>query len=69
MEGRRLASSQDSVDASIQRLEDYLQKRWRRLIAAARNNTNETRSRETKNKNKTENKSGKKNNSMDALID
>ena len=38
-----LASIEDSVDASIQPLEDYLEKRGRRLIAAIRNNTNDTR--------------------------
>ena len=33
---------EDSVDASIQRLKDYIQKRRGRLIAATRNNTNDT---------------------------
>ena len=37
--GRRLASIEDSVEASIQRLEDYIQKHGRRLITATRNNT------------------------------
>ena len=33
----------DSVDASIKRLEEYIQKRGGRLIAATRNNTNDMR--------------------------
>ena len=37
--GRGLASIEDSVDTSIQRLEDYIEKRERRLITAIRNNT------------------------------
>ena len=37
--GRRLASIEDSVDASIQRLEDYIEKHERRLITAIRNDT------------------------------
>ena len=41
--GRGLASSEESVDASIQRLKDYIEKRGGRLIAAPRNNTNDTR--------------------------
>ena len=40
---RRLAGIEDSVDASIQRLEDYIEKRGGRLIAATRNNTNDMR--------------------------
>ena len=40
--GRRLASIQDSVDASIQRLEDYIQKRGGRLITASSKNTENT---------------------------
>ena len=42
-EGRDLASIEDSVDASIQRLEDYIEKRGERLITATRNNINYTR--------------------------
>ena len=38
-EGRGLASIEDSVDASIQRLEDYIEKHEGRLILAIRNNT------------------------------
>ena len=35
--GRGLASIEDSVDASMQRLEDYIQKHEGRLITATRN--------------------------------
>ena len=38
--GRGLANIEDSVDASIQRLEDYIQKHDGRLITAIRNDTN-----------------------------
>ena len=41
--GRGLPSIEDSVDASIQHLEDYIQKRGGRLIIASRNNTDNTR--------------------------
>ena len=41
--GRRLASIEDSVDASIQRLEDYIEKRLGRLVRATRNNTDDRR--------------------------
>ena len=40
--GRGLASIQDSVDASIQRLEDYREKHERGLITAIRNDTDNT---------------------------
>ena len=41
--GRRgLTSIEDSVDASIQRLEDYIQKHDRGLIIAMRNDTGNT---------------------------
>ena len=40
--GRGLASIEDSVDASIQRLEDYIQKHDGRLITAFRNDTENT---------------------------
>ena len=40
--GRGLASIKDSVDASIQRLEDYIAKHGRGLITALRNNTDNT---------------------------
>ena len=40
--GRRLASIGDSVDASIQRLEDYIEKYEGGLITAVRNDTDNT---------------------------
>ena len=40
--GRGIASTEDCVDASIQRLKDYIQKHDGRLITAIRNET-ETR--------------------------
>ena len=40
--GKRLASIKDSVDASIQRLEDYIEKHEQGLITANRNNTDNT---------------------------
>ena len=40
--GRGLASIEDTVDASIQRFEDYIEKHEGGLIRAIRNNTNNT---------------------------
>ena len=40
--GKALASIEDSVDASMQRLEDYIQKHDRGLITATRNDTEST---------------------------
>ena len=40
--GRGLASIEDSVDASIQRLEDYIEKHERGLITAIRNDADNT---------------------------
>ena len=40
--GRGLASIEDSVDASIQRLEDYIEKHERGMITAVRNDTDNT---------------------------
>ena len=40
--GRRLASIEDSVDVSIQQLEDYIEKHERGLITAIRNDTDNT---------------------------
>ena len=40
--GRGLASIEDSVDASIQRLEDYIEKHKGELITAVRNDTDNT---------------------------
>ena len=39
--GRELASIEDTVDASIQRLEDYIEKHERGLITAIRNDTDD----------------------------
>ena len=41
-EGRGLASIEDSVDASIQRLEDYIEKHERGLITAITNEMDNT---------------------------
>ena len=41
--GRRLACIEDSVDASIQPLEYYIEQRGGRLITATKNNTDNTR--------------------------
>ena len=41
--GRGIASIEYSVYASIQQLEDYMEKEGGRLIAATRNNTDKTR--------------------------
>ena len=64
--GRGLASLENSVDASIQRLEDYIEMRGGRLITASRNNTYNTRINRT---DITGSKNGKKNNSMDVSSD
>ena len=40
--GRGRASIEDSVETSIQRLEDYIEKHERRLIMTIRNNTDNT---------------------------
>ena len=40
--GRGLASIEDSVDVSIQRLEDYIEKHERGLITDIRNDTDNT---------------------------
>ena len=45
--GRGVTSIEDSVDASIQHLEDYI-KKFRRLVTATRNNTNNTNINRTK---------------------
>ena len=45
--GRELASIEDSVDASIQRLENHKEKRGGRLITATGNNTDNTRINKT----------------------
>ena len=56
--GRRLISIEDSVNASIQRFEDYIEKRGGRLITATQNNTDNTRTNRTTINKKT--KMGKK---------
>ena len=40
--GRGLANIEDTVDASIQRLEDYIEKHERGLITVIRNDTDNT---------------------------
>ena len=40
--GRGLASIEDSIDTSIQRLEDYIEKHERGLITVIRNDTDNT---------------------------
>ena len=47
MGGSALASIEDSVNASIQRLEDNIEKRGGRLITATRNNTDITKNNRT----------------------
>ena len=47
--GWALVLIEDSVDTSIQRLEDYIEKRWGRLIIATRNNTDDTRDQQNGN--------------------
>ena len=65
-ERRRIASIGDSVDASIQRLKDYIEKREWGLITAMRNETENTMdNRMTINRKQ----NGKKNDSMDVLND
>ena len=62
--GRGLASIEDSADASIQRLEDYIENHERGLITATRNDTDNTvDDRMTT----TSNKNGRKNNLNDWL--
>ena len=45
--GRGLTSIEDSVDTSIQRLKDYIQKHGGRLITATRKNTDNSRTNRT----------------------
>ena len=40
--GKRLVSIEDGVDASIQRLEDYIEKHEGRMITAIKNDTDNT---------------------------
>ena len=46
--GRELTSIEDNVNASIQKHEDYINKRRRRLITTIRNNTSSTSINRTK---------------------
>ena len=41
--GRGLVSIKDSVDVSIQRLKDYIERRGGRLITTTRNNSDDTK--------------------------
>ena len=61
-----LPAFKDSVDASIQRLEDNIEKHTVGLITATRNDIENTK---TNRRQKLENKNGKKNNSMGVLKD
>ena len=62
--GMWLPSIEDSIDTSIQRLEDYIQKHERGLITAIRNNADNTID---KRMTKTRKQNGKKNKSMGVL--
>ena len=64
--GRRLDSIEDSVDASIQRVENYIEKNGERLIIAIRKNTDSTRTNRTT---ITRKQKWKVKTSMDALRD
>ena len=64
-----LASSEDSVDTSIQRLEDYIEKHERGLITALKNNTDNTIDDRMIEWQKLENKNGKENKPMGILND
>ena len=46
--GRGLASIEDTDDALIQKLKDYIKKCWRRLITVTRTNTDNTSINRTK---------------------
>ena len=45
--GRGHASIEDNIDASIQRLEDYIEQHGGKQITATRNNTDDTRIKRT----------------------
>ena len=64
--GRGLKSIEDSIDASIQWLVDYIEKHEGGKITAIRNDTDKTRDNRMT---KLGNKNGKKNNSMGVLND
>ena len=61
--GRGLASTEDSVDASIQGLEDDIEKHGEGLITATRTDTDNTKN----NRITISRQNGKKNNSMGVL--
>ena len=66
-EGERgIASIEDSVDASMQRLDDYIEKGREKLITAGRNNSDKTSTNRTT---ITRKQKWEKNNSMDVLSD
>ena len=62
--GRGLTSTEDSVNTSILRLEDNIEKHERRLITTTRNDTDNTKTNRT-----TIRKMERKNNPMDVLND
>ena len=64
--GRQLASIEDSVDASIRRLEDCIEKHEGGLITATRNGSDKPKNNRMK---ITKKKNGKKNNSIGVLND
>ena len=66
-EGKGIASIEDSIDATIQRLRNYTEKRREKPITATRNNTDNMRINRTKMTWKQKNR--KKNNAMDVLSD
>ena len=43
--GRGLARTEDSVETSLQQLEDYTEKRGERMITASRNNADNTKTK------------------------
>ena len=53
--GRELASTEDNVDLSIQRLEDYIEKCRERLITVTRKKSEDTRIKQNFNNRKTKN--------------
>ena len=63
--GRGITSSKDTVNTSIQRLEDCTEKRGGRLVIATRNNTWQHEDRQNGN----DQKNREKNKSMDVLRD
>ena len=62
--GRGLASIDDNVNASIQRLENYIEKGGERLVKATRNDNGNMKTNRPTITKKKKNKNQKKNNSM-----